>query len=152
MSLLPVIYADELAKPIPPRRGPWGGWHLKQDVLALELRDDDGGFLCEVDLEKCTTAAAVLHQIYRVRDKGNLPLEALGDLVRALDDTLQVHNALGSPGAERTLKPEEIAHLARWTLSPESNGLPQPRPGCRPGLMSGKSPFSDLSPSLALMR
>jgi hypothetical protein len=65
-------------------RPQWAGWYLDKD--ALELKHDTctaGGW--SVDLLRCRTRAALLHQLMAVTD---LPIEndALGGLCRALDD------------------------------------------------------------------
>jgi hypothetical protein len=65
-------------------RPQWAGWYLDKD--ALELKHDTctaGGW--SVDLLRCRTRAALLHQLMAVT---GLPIEndALGGLCRALDD------------------------------------------------------------------
>jgi hypothetical protein len=90
----------------------WGSWQLDRERLVLDLHDDAGHWLYEIDLERCATAAAVLDWIMQVAGKAWTTDAITGALVRALDDLLDPQTRLCRM-AMNGERGEDVAELVR---------------------------------------
>jgi hypothetical protein len=90
----------------------WGPWRLDRERLVLDLYDDQGRWLYELDLERCGSAAAVLDWLVHVSRKGYAP-EVAGHLVVALRDLLDPRTRLYSAGINDSARDENIAQVIR---------------------------------------
>ena len=66
----------------------WGGWRLQTSNWVLiyeETRNQRRVPIYEIDLERCTTSAALLDWIFQINGKGWGP-KAMADLIDAFDD------------------------------------------------------------------
>lgn len=88
----------------------WGPWRLDPDNLALVLVDREAHWLYTIDLERCTTAAAVLDWIMQVNGKGWAD-RVVGPLVAALDDVLYPQSTLCSWGRSKRLPKDELRKM-----------------------------------------
>jgi hypothetical protein len=104
-ELLPIIYADELAKPLAPRGGPWGRWTFRADNMTLQFRAESG-MRNEVDLERCETSEGVLAAIERIRWKAWATPEDVGHLAIALAD---IRPVIARHQRERTAEQQRSA-------------------------------------------
>ena len=76
-------------------------WTFDPDRLVLDLYDDEGRWIYEVDLERCRTSAQVLDWIAQVSKKTWASDAILADLVRKLDDILNLQGSMCSFSIER---------------------------------------------------
>jgi hypothetical protein len=74
----------------------WGGWTLEVYTLELVFTDNNGCKRYRVDLERCSTSAAVLDWIIQVSKKVWSRPKHVGDLVRALDDIFDLQSQMCS--------------------------------------------------------
>ena len=76
-------------------------WKFDPDRLVLVLRRGGGRWMYEVDLGRCQTSAGVINWIIQVSKKSWASDAVLADLVRQLDDLLNLQATLCSFGQER---------------------------------------------------
>jgi hypothetical protein len=101
--------AAELAKPIKPRRGPWGRWRWHPENITLRLHEGEGErWLYEVDLEAFTSSAPTLDKIIQFAEKGWATAEDVGHLVRAIDDMLRPQERLCGCGQDKKIEPARL--------------------------------------------
>jgi len=77
----------------------WGIWQLKEgSVLRCGNFSLSGVGFYEIELDRMTSRAEMLDTIFQVANKNWITSEAIGDLVRALDDLLDPQAHLCSGG------------------------------------------------------
>lgn len=76
-------------------------WTFDPDRLVLDLFDDEGRWIYEVDLERCRTSAQVADWIFQVSKKQWASAAVLADLVWKLNDILDPQGSMCSFGIER---------------------------------------------------
>lgn len=90
------------------RKSNWGRWRYDQRRRVLDLYDKKL-HQYEVDLDTCTTSAAVLDWIMQIAGKTWADAELLGDLVAAFNDLLHPQSTLCGFGEEHgPIKPAEV--------------------------------------------
>ena len=95
----------------PPGRD-WGPWALEPDLRVLVIHTGrTGGYRYEIDLDGCTSSAAVLDWICQIANKAWCDDETLAGLVRAFLDILHPQRLLCSRGADKRLTLERIVEL-----------------------------------------
>jgi hypothetical protein len=77
------------------------GWKYDPTRMTLDYLDHYGRLRYDVDLEDMTTSAACLDWIFQVAGKGWCSDEALGQLVRQINQRLQPQQTLCSFGVEK---------------------------------------------------
>jgi hypothetical protein len=92
----------------------WGPWHIDRGAYVLWTMA--GGYRYEVDLEDCTTSAAVLDWIFQIAGKewGDGPAErnaVIAGLVNALDDILRPQVNLCTGGQSKRLSRTAVRRL-----------------------------------------
>ena len=91
-----------------------GRWTFDRDRLVLDLFNAEGRWVYDVNLEHCRTSAQVLDWIVQVSKKTWASDAILADLVRKLDDILNLQGSLCSFGTERgPIKVEKILRAVR---------------------------------------
>ena len=86
-----------------------GDWIFDRERLVLELRDLEGHWLYEVDLERCRTSAEILDWIMQVAKKRWVTDTVIAGLVRELDRLLDPQATVCSFGLNRG--PLDVAAL-----------------------------------------
>lgn len=110
----------------------WEGWRLDPEILTLGMFTTDGGFLYEIDLEQCLTAAQLLDRIMQIRGKDwqELNMNAvLGGLLLAIDDVLHPQATLCSWGRSKRLDRRQLRDLVdriatAWPGDPDDDVAP----------------------------
>jgi len=87
----------------------WGPWHLEPELRVLVTRT--GGYRYEIDLDGCTSSAAVLDWICQIANKAWCDDETLAGLVRAFLDILHPQGNLCSRGDDKRLSLARIVEL-----------------------------------------
>jgi hypothetical protein len=84
----------------------WGQWVLIKKVRVLHHRR----FHYEVYLDECQNSAQILDWVAQISRKGDdvFPKEDIGDLVRALDDILDLQGCICSCGHDKSISLEQI--------------------------------------------
>ena len=102
-------YADDLGfiklpvpekLPTPANHDWWGSWRYNATAPSLEYYDEEGKYICEIDLELCNNSSEILSWILTFNDTFWCGPECVGHLVAALIDLLDPQaNILGlEPG------------------------------------------------------
>ena len=78
-----------------------GRWIFDAQHLVLDFVDANGRWIYDVDLERCRTSAEVLDWIIQVRKKQWACDAVLADLIRQLDDVLDLQSSTCGCGRER---------------------------------------------------
>jgi hypothetical protein len=76
-------------------------WRYDAERLVLELHDEAGRWLYEVDLERCRTSAEVLDWIFQVTKKRWATDAVIGGLVRELERLFDPQSTLCTAGKDR---------------------------------------------------
>ena len=76
-------------------------WIFDRDRWVLDLFTDEGRWIYDIDLERCRTSSEVLNWIAQVSKKTWASDAILADLVRKLDDILNLQGSMSSFGIER---------------------------------------------------
>jgi hypothetical protein len=92
------------------RRTQYGRWRFDEERLVL-VDTGANGYGYEIDLEKCTTSAAVLDWIAQMRTKTWINTEDIGDLVEAFDRLIGLQSTLCGFGHE--CGPIDVAAVIR---------------------------------------
>lgn len=92
-------------------RSDWGPWVLEPDTRVLALYSEHGNHVYEIDLDGCTTSAAILDWLCQVTGKVWATDDVLAGLVRALDDVLQPQGNLCGWGRSSTISRSDVVRL-----------------------------------------
>jgi hypothetical protein len=91
--------------------GPIGHWTFYADQLTLEFDDDEDTY--EMDLEECTTPAALLDWLFQVQGKGWCRPQDISDLFEILE---AVCFAWFGQGVQAVFCPMEKPAMVDWRL------------------------------------
>lgn len=89
------------------RRNRWGAWTYRVN-RTLECRNERGGYIYDVDLDRCRTSAEVLDWIFQITAKTWASPEIVKDLLQAIRDLLGPQATLCSYGVGSTINPREL--------------------------------------------
>lgn len=83
-------------------------WKFQPGCLTLALYRPNGNLEYEVDLERCRTSAETLDWVAQVAGKSWATDTIIADLVRALDDRLDLQANMCSMGKSKTVNVKKI--------------------------------------------
>jgi len=83
----------------------WGDWVLEKETLVLKHKGTD----YEVYLDECNNSAQILDWIIQVSQKSWATNDVIGELVRALDDILNIQGHFCGSGISHEANSKEIA-------------------------------------------
>jgi hypothetical protein len=90
-----ILTVKELMKMYPPVKlahgDRWGNWIYNAKNLTLVIKKPSYRSGYDIDLERCTTANEALTWIVHMQGKAWMSDKDLRDLIRALDDTLDLY-------------------------------------------------------------
>ena len=114
MKLISITELAELAEK--EREEMWRNQAWEYDSRVLVLRHKNRPRY-EVDLERCCTPGQVLNWIVQIKKKIWADDKVLADLIRALDDCLNLQGNMCSGGSQSRMDPKKIlarTHLDRY--------------------------------------
>jgi hypothetical protein len=83
----------------------WGDWELDKEALVLRHKE----ILYEIYLDECNSCAQILDWIIQVSQKTWATNDVIGELVRGLDDILDIQGNFCGGGQSREANGKEIA-------------------------------------------
>ena len=100
-----------VAYEIPTKQGPWGQWHLDEEILCLDLIPDDSphkNMLYQIDLESINSNSQMLDWIFQLSHK-NYYENSVEDLIRAFDAIFDPQNNCCSSGKDKDFSGSYLA-------------------------------------------
>jgi len=83
----------------------WGQWLLDKETLVLRHKE----ILYEIYLDECKSSAQILDWIIQVSQKSWATDDDIGELVRALDDILNIQGHFCGGGQRREADSKKLA-------------------------------------------